>query len=297
MGAEDASPAGAAAHGAVADPAARLDVASRLAVLEDRTRARPKSLLENLKDWGGIASLVVALAYSFPLGLWDRFVLSPQQRAAAELNDLRAVIEELTRLMSEGAFQVASIGDAQWQDTARRALHTRAYMKMLRYRERFLEAAPRLTPTELAVAAHHFLQAEQLDAAATLASAVIDHAQATLAVRIEAHRVLAKLGPLRGGEPGWAAMRAHFHAALALAAGGSRWQAVQQDVALRSEWAMIELTDGDWECGRTQLESARAAYAVHFNLFNDGGAFMRMVEQRTSMLAPRPDQSSRGCPA
>lgn len=51
------------------DFASPTTVLERLAILEERTHPKPKSVVDRLKDWGGVASLVIAIAYSFPIGL------------------------------------------------------------------------------------------------------------------------------------------------------------------------------------------------------------------------------------
>jgi hypothetical protein len=53
------------------------DLDRRLCVLEERTKPKPKSIIDHITDWGGVATFMLALLYTFPLGVWDRFFVSP----------------------------------------------------------------------------------------------------------------------------------------------------------------------------------------------------------------------------
>jgi hypothetical protein len=67
----------------------QLNVDRRLAVLEERTKPKPKSLVENVTQWGGVATFLLALLYTFPLGIWDRFFVTP-------VDEVRSLIVKLT---------------------------------------------------------------------------------------------------------------------------------------------------------------------------------------------------------
>jgi hypothetical protein len=45
------------------------DLMERVAALEERTRDKPKGLLDRIKEWSGVATAVLALLYTFPLGV------------------------------------------------------------------------------------------------------------------------------------------------------------------------------------------------------------------------------------
>lgn len=51
-----------------------------------------------MKEWAGVISLLVAVAYTFPLGVWDRFFVSAEVQKAKEVDDLKAVVAKLTQL-------------------------------------------------------------------------------------------------------------------------------------------------------------------------------------------------------
>jgi len=74
------------------------DLERRLGALEERTKQKPKTVLEHVQDWAGVISLLVALLYTFPLGLWDRFRVSPEEQRAQQLSNLRGIVQKLSEL-------------------------------------------------------------------------------------------------------------------------------------------------------------------------------------------------------
>jgi hypothetical protein len=70
------------------------DIDRRLSVLEERTKPKPKSFVEHITQWGGVATFLLAVAYTFPLGVWDRFFVSPVEKE-------RALITKLTDVDTE----------------------------------------------------------------------------------------------------------------------------------------------------------------------------------------------------
>jgi hypothetical protein len=70
----------------------QLNVGRRLAVLEERTKPKPKSIVENITQWGGVATFLLALLYAFPLGVWDRVFVTPE-------DEVRSLIVKLTGSM------------------------------------------------------------------------------------------------------------------------------------------------------------------------------------------------------
>jgi hypothetical protein len=91
------------------------DFDSRLAVLEERTKPREKTILERIKDWSGVLTFIVAVLYTYPLGVWDRFVVTAEQQRIKEMDALRGTILRVTELDSETFRLIASIADVQQQ--------------------------------------------------------------------------------------------------------------------------------------------------------------------------------------
>ena len=54
----------------------------RLAVLEERTKPKPRTIYDRIKDWAGVLTFVIAVLYTYPLGVWDIVTSAKQRRLA-----------------------------------------------------------------------------------------------------------------------------------------------------------------------------------------------------------------------
>jgi hypothetical protein len=88
----------------------------RLAVLEERTKPKPRTIYDRVKDWAGVLTFVVAVLYTYPLGMWDRFIVTSQQQHAKEVADLRSVILRLTDADAELVRAVSRTSDISVQN-------------------------------------------------------------------------------------------------------------------------------------------------------------------------------------
>src|SRR5690349_16115183 len=91
------------------------DLAARLAILEERTQPKPRTLFDKLKDWAGILTFVIAVLYTYPLGVWDRFVVTAKEQRTKELNEVRSTILAVTSADSEAIRAYAGISDPSMQ--------------------------------------------------------------------------------------------------------------------------------------------------------------------------------------
>jgi hypothetical protein len=268
-------------------------VAERLATLEERTAPKLKTWLDKLKDWGGVASLVIAIGYSFPLGLWEKFYLPGKQREAAEVQKLRDVIEQTTTILSEGARSIASIQDPFLKDTAARAINTRIFLLLSKHRVDFETYGKQLTAPELLVVGHNFAMTNQAEAALPYFEAALATAGPDVQSKFEAMRQIAKSRFAPGAQQNRIAARKGFASAVDLASGIGTMKF--HAASLNAEWALFELIDGDWSCGQAKLSQARLQLAELAPFMNDNGNFARLIEDRTARLMQQPWQSANGC--
>lgn len=267
----------------------------RLSVLEERTRIKPKTLTDRLKDWGGVASLIVALAYSFPLGLWDRFIEPEKQRMAREIAQLRTVVEDSTVMMMDGVQALSGVSDPTLYDLVQRSVNTRLFIMMSRHKESFLRRIEEFAPPEALVIGYNFLSTNQPEAALTFfqnaeVKAADDLITESEALRLQA-RTLFEPGPLQDQ----VAARDLFAKAATRLLQQRSYHTIGSYMALTSEWGLFELLDGDWVCGESQIREAQRIYEQYASLINDQGNFGRMIVQQTQNLSPRDDQPMQGC--
>jgi hypothetical protein len=93
-------------------------IEERIAVLEERTRDKPKSVTDYVKEWAGVGTLMIALLYTFPLGVWDRFFVTQVDR-------LRDLAIHLSELDAENARSYFSIEDDQVRAFFSRAMSSK----------------------------------------------------------------------------------------------------------------------------------------------------------------------------
>jgi hypothetical protein len=265
----------------------------RIAALEERTSPKPKTIVDRIKDWGGVASLVIAIGYSFPLGIWEKFIEPENRRIASELQNLRNVIEQTTTIFSEGARTLSSIQDPNLYDTAGRSINMRIYLLMSKHRRDFEKHRDKLNPPELLIVGSNFYITGRSDAALPFIEAALAKADLDIQSRIEAMRQRAKIlfspGPLQNHKES----RKSFKDAIAAMESVPNMRITS--MSLLSEWALFELVDGDWSCGQEKLAEAKSALKELSPYMYDNGNFARMLAQRTESLSIRNGQTNAGC--
>lgn len=279
----------------VTDSASPASVLERLAVLEERTQLKPKSVMDRVKDWGGVASLVIAIAYSFPIGLWDRFIEPEKKRTAQEIADLRSTIEQSTIMMADGAKALAGISDPFLYDVVGRSVNTRLYVLMAKHKAAFQRHKDAFAAPEALVIGYNFLSTNQVKEALVFFQHAQDQAAGDLVTEIEAMGLRAKALFMQGPLQDKTSARVVFATAISRAEQHRSYQALSSYISLTAEWGLFELLDGDWACGQKQIELSRKAYADFSPFMNDHGNFGRLVEEKTKALAPKPGQSMSGC--
>lgn len=259
----------------------------------ERLARKRKTLVEVLKDWGGVASLVIAIGYSFPLGIWEKFIQAEKQRNAAEVQSLRAVIEETIGITSEGAKTLSTTQDPFLYDTAARAINTRIFLQMAKHRELFDKHLKALTPPELLVIGNNYVMTGQAERALPFFKEAEDKAGPDLQSKYEAMRQKAKIRFTAGPLQDQPESRKNFQTAITAMAQVPSLRFAS--VSLLSEWAFFELVDGDWSCGQQKLGEAMRSLADLAPYMNDNGNFARLVTQRTQALSKKAGQPTAGC--
>lgn len=268
---------------------------TRIAVLEERTATKPKTWVDRVKDWGGVASLLLALAYSFPLGVWDRFIVAEKKRVAEEIAALRAVVDQSTVIMSDGARALAGTQDPFLYDTIGRAVNTRLFVLMTKHKPEFEKHKQAFTAPELLVIGYNFLNAGHGETALAFFDVAERKAGNDMASQVEALRQRAKLLFLQGPLQDRPRARATFQGALTRLEQARNLQATQTHASLLAEWALFELIDGDWACGQEKLARAESELVRLAPYMNDKGNLARLVAERTRVLQRQPQQPAAGC--
>jgi hypothetical protein len=260
-----------------------------MAVLEERTSPKVKSVYEQLKDWAGLVSLVIALLYTFPIGVWDRFVTTEARRSAEELASLRSTMDHASKILAEGARAISSIPDPALRDIVGRAFNTRLFLLMSKNREA-LEAHKRdFKPPELIAIAYNFFLTNQPDVSLSFYEAAEQHPDADSLLRVEALRLRAKTLFSRRTAEGRQVARHLFAKGAALAQEGVDpfIDLCINNAMMQAWWGGLHNAPEGIGGGVGGAAAARNAAAASESLVARGGATDRMRGQFGYALARR----------
>jgi hypothetical protein len=276
-------------------PAPPLPIHERLAALEERTAPKPKTVMDRLKEWGGVASLTVALLYSFPLGIWDRFVVPGERQRSEEFTQLRRVIDQVAGMLIDGGRALDGAKDPQMQDIIMRSTNTRIMLALHPNEAAFARRAGDFTAMEQVAIASYYQLVETHRMAVHFADVVVHKPDAPLLMRAEAFRVKAKSLFLPSDVQSLAGGRVAFRDGLALLANSRSPQELGTHFTLTSEWALFELTFGDWKCGEDMLVRARAILSANQLIVDPRGIMTQLLEENVARLSPSSGQAVQGC--
>ncbi|WP_299739066.1 hypothetical protein [uncultured Roseobacter sp.] len=228
-----------------------MDLQERVAVLEERTRPTSKSLLDHLKEWGGVGTLIVALLYTFPLGVWDRFYLTSKARAEAEIGELRLVALEIAKLDGDWARTAGGISTPELQTMATRAVGSQKTTLLTGKLDEIVKYQDQLTTPELVMFAYSVSQINMPELADSLYQKAFEKSEMDETIwlsadilRLRATSLLNKSIQFDIDE-----VRSLYGESAKLLASSKTDAFVLQLAFTLFDWATIEFTKGDWACG------------------------------------------------
>ena len=283
------------AGGTGENPADTRTIAERLAVLEDRTSPANEGFWDKLKAWGGVISLVIAIGYSFPLGLWDRFVVSEAKQQALELRDLRGVLAQASEIMVDHATSISAITDPQLRDSVSRAANTRIFLLMHENSDRFKERKGDFVPAEVLAIGYNFLLTNQLAEAIDFFEQAKSIAEDDVLTRIEAARMLGKAYFFPSDIRDIEQARTAYREAIQLGQGSANMQLRYSALTAQFDWGLFELSSGDWQCGQELIDNVKAIYYQIAAQLNDQGHLLNLVQASTANAQRKPGQAASGC--
>lgn len=125
------------------------DTLHRLATLEERTKPRPKTFFEKVQAYGGVIAVVIAVGYSWPLGVWDRFIVSQEKATEAKLGDIRESLTRATGLYVDIGRLQSSIANPDMRDLATRSTSNQILLLVTKYDADYTNYRDKLFPEEL----------------------------------------------------------------------------------------------------------------------------------------------------
>lgn len=116
-----------------------------------------KTFIELFKEWAGVITIVITLFYTYPLGFWDRFVLTKEERQAREVEHVRDLVLQLAELDSEYMRSFGTLQDQNFKNAYTYAMTTRKSALVARELSQVLDHYKDLTPVEIGLLANQFL--------------------------------------------------------------------------------------------------------------------------------------------
>src|ERR1700694_1044380 len=228
------------------------DFDRRLAVLEERTKPKEKTILERIKDWAGVLTFVVAVLYTYPLGVWDRFVVTAEQQRIKELDSLRGTILRVTELDSETFRLIASIADAQQQALLSQVQNARKGTMLIPELPLVEKHYSELSAAELQLLGYqlNYLgdQGELVLRILDLASQKMIKAKNNLGAA-DTYRTQAQLYSSYGSlGPNLAKSRDLFKKAFQVSLQVEPTRSLNIALGVAMDWANLEALSGNWHC-------------------------------------------------
>lgn len=275
------------------------ELKTRIDKLEKAVDGAKKSKLDSLKEWGGVATLIVALLYTFPLGVWDRFILSADARRASEVSALKELVVELSDVTATSASNVSQISDAETRNVYIRAMGTKQVTLLSRNRERVRGYVNELEAEEIVILAYAFGQTSQVKYADELYDIAAGKAklQANPSLVSDVYRLK---GALAFNEPSGITIsnvRENYALSVESLQSFNSDPFLHQSANSIAEWALFEMISGDWLCGVQLRERA-------FKLL--GSVAVPNIQTKTmyeafqmnfAPLTKSANQSTDGCPS
>lgn len=277
-------------------------VEARLARLEERTQPKPKSLIDAVKDWSGVATAVIALLYTFPLGVWDKFVANEKQKTEQKVDQLRGALLQLSDLEASTARSYGSIQDPQIRSYFSRAMASQRAALLFRVDPLIRDHSEGLSVPELILLGYNLGQAGQPSRSQqiydnALRKADLEKTPAFLFADI--YRMKAQLYALSPdgstGRPNMVLVRSNYASGLRLLLKARTPTLILQASNSAFEWALFEHANGDWRCGEQLGAWAQRAIAALPFSGPEAVTLQEIYRAQLRSLTLRPDQTQKGC--
>jgi hypothetical protein len=221
-----------------------------------------KTSLEFFKEWAGVITIVITLFYTYPLGFWDRFVLTKEERQTREIEHVRDLVIQLAELDSEYMKSSGTMQDQNLKNAYTYAMTTRKSALVARGLPQVLQHYKDLTPVEIGLLANQFLflgdgdhAKELFDAATKGAKDAKNPIVISEIYRLSAHQYLLgspfgfDIGKARDAfQQSWEALRPEPQKRFAV-----------QAYSVLTDWSALEGNSGDAACA---LDLARIAIPI-----------------------------------
>lgn len=254
-----------------------------------------RSRLEILQAYGGILALAITILYSWPLGVWDTFISTPQKRLDQQFQEAREALEATSDKFVQMATVPVSVSDPQLQIAARQALQNQVILALSRHEGSYRAFRERLYPEELMMVGIIYSSLSRHAEAVEFYVYVTEKLNASPAMKIDAYRsigaahyMLSRIQSLKLGRENFA------NAVLISRTSGDPALGVFEAQVL-ADWALMERNYGDWLCAEEKIAEAydvMSEYSIRVPVVVQ---YVNLASQQLAMVGSLPGQSSQGC--
>jgi hypothetical protein len=279
------------------DDTTRVDIEHRLAVLEERTRPKPKSVAEFAKDWAGVGTLLIALLYTFPLGVWDRFFVTAEQARRLQVESLRNLVIRLTELDGDAARNFYTITNEQLRASYLRAISAQKLALISRSSDNVAYNFSELSTPEMVLIAYNLAQAGQVAFADKIYVSALHKASQdkNVSLRADIYRMRSQLFYANPTGTDMAKVRENFSRGIGILLEAGNPGFLLQASNSAFEWGLFELAAGDWACGQSLAEWAIRTASALPPISPDVETYASDYRKRLANFKRRTNQPGIGC--
>lgn len=267
----------------------------RLATLEERTTSKPKTFLEKLQAYGGLIAVVIAVGYSWPLGVWDRFVVSQEKALEGKLGDIRESLTRATGLYVDVGRLQSSIANPEMRDFATRSTFNQVLLLLTKHDADYTKYRDKLFPEELLMIGIIYQSLYRIEDSLRFFEYVVEHPNALEFILLEANRQIAKSYMFPSPIQNVVKARGIYKTIVPKALQSQRLEMVSGAIFIQSEWGFLEMAAGDWQCGIQNMDDAISRLKAMQPLLNDQGNMMNLLVAKRQSVSPKPGQPQVGC--
>lgn len=273
----------------------RTDTLQRLATLEERTKPKPKTFLEKLQAYGGLIAVIITVGYSWPLGVWDRFYVSPEKAIEVKVGDIRESLTRATGLYVDVGRLQSSIANPEVRDFATRSTFNQLLLLITKYDADYTKYRDRLFSEELLMIGIMYQSLYRIEDSLRYFEYVVKHPKTSEVALLEANRQIAKSYMIPSPIQDAIKARNIYKAIIQKALQSQRIEITSGATFIQAEWGFFEMTTGDWQCGAQNMDAAIARLKVMQPLINDQGNMINMLVAKRQSGSPKPAQPQAGC--
>jgi hypothetical protein len=252
-----------------------------------------KKILDFIKEWGGVATVVIAVLYTFPFQIFDRII----NRQEHDLAEARHELSDASALRAEKIAAVQKSNDPAYLDAINGAYDIRIYTIMISNKSLFDKVKNELTTSELYWIGSSFtLFAGAGDLALPYYNLAIEKAKAEKDLNVLATASREKGATLfpPSKVQNVADARQAYLTALTTLLNMTPKNFAQYSIFL-SDFALQEMNNGDWKCGITLKESANKIFQEVSTNNQVVGYYYSLFQKTLETEKKKDGQPDQGC--